>query len=106
MDINRGEKMEDSINIIEKKVTKEEIIASVKQFIIDNFMFGNESEMVANEDSFMENGIIDSTGILELIDFSEETYGISIKDNELIPENLDSLDNISGFILLKKAEGK
>ena len=94
--------MADTIDVVEKKVTKEEIIASVKKFIIDNFMFGNESEMVANEDSFMENGIIDSTGILELIDFAEETYEISIDDNELLPENLDSLDNISRFILSKK----
>ena len=94
--------MSDTIDAVEKKVTKEEIITSVKQFIVDNFMFGNESEEIANNDSFMENGIIDSTGILELIDFTEETYGISIDDNELIPENLDSLDNISRFILLKK----
>ncbi len=82
--------------------TKERVIADVKQFIIDNFMFGNESEKISTEESFMENGIIDSTGILELIDFTEETYGISIEDNELLPENLDSLDNISRFILLKK----
>lgn len=94
--------MADTIDVEEKKVTKKEIITLVKQFIVDNFMFGNESEMVSNDGSFMENGIIDSTGILELIDFTEETYGISIKDNELIPENLDSLDNISKFILFKK----
>ena len=94
--------MADTMDVVEKKVTKEEIIISVKKFIIDNFMFGSESEMVANKDSFMENGIIDSTGILELIDFAEETYGISIDDNELIPENLDSLDNISRFLVLKK----
>ena len=62
----------------------------------------SDLEEIAIEDSFMENGIIDSTGILELIDFTEETYGISINDNELLPENLDSLDNISRFILSKK----
>lgn len=91
--------MSDTVEII---ITKDEIMKSVNQFIVDNFMFGNESETIAKDDSFMENGIIDSTGILELIDFTEETYGISIEDNELIPENLDSLNNISRFILLKK----
>ena len=58
--------------------------------------------MVAADESFMENGVIDSTGILELIEYAEETFGISIEDDELIPENLDSLENISGFIISKK----
>lgn len=82
--------------------TKEDVIETVKKHIIENFLFGNESEMVKEEDSFMENGIIDSTGILELIEFVEETYGISIQDDELIPENLDSLSNLSRFILSKQ----
>ena len=80
---------------------KDDIIASIKTFIIDNFMFGNKSEEINPEDSFMESGIIDSTGILELIEYVEETYEISIEDDELVPENLDSLNNISRFILSK-----
>ena len=83
-------------------LSKEGVISSVKEFIVNNFLFGQEDEPIAENDSFMEKGIIDSTGILELIDFAEETYGISIEDNELLPENLDSLDNISRFILSKK----
>ena len=67
-----------------------------------NFLFGNESKAFSDEDSFMEKGIIDSTGILELIEFVEEQYEIKIEDDELIPENLDSLNNLSAFILKKQ----
>ncbi|MBN2656334.1 MAG: acyl carrier protein [Spirochaetales bacterium] len=84
------------------KLSTEEIAGNIRVFIIDNFLFGNEVEMVAAGESFMENGLIDSTGILELIEYVEETYSIEVEDHELIPENLDSLENISAFILRKK----
>jgi acyl carrier protein len=80
---------------------KEQILSKIRTFIVENFLFGNEAEMVSNEESFMENRIIDSTGILELIEFIEETYEITVEDNELLPENLDSLNNVSSFILSK-----
>ncbi len=88
---------------MKKSLNKDQIAEDIKKFIVDNFMFGNETEKINPDDSFMENGIIDSTGILELIEFVEETYSISIEDNELVPENLDSLDNISQFIISKKS---
>ena len=88
--------------VLKSNLTADEIKLKIKDFIVDNFMFGNESEVINPEDSFMENGIIDSTGILELIEYVEETYDISIDDSELVPENLDSLNNISAFILSKK----
>jgi len=75
---------------------------TIKKYIIDNFLFGNETEEIGEDTSFMEKGIIDSTGILELIEFIEETYEVSVGDEELIPENLDSLNNLSRFILSKK----
>lgn len=73
----------------------------IKQFIIDNFFFGSTSESFADDDSFLENGIIDSTGILEIIEFIEETYEIKVENEELVPENLDSLNNVSQFIQKK-----
>ena len=82
----------------------DEIKRVIKKYIIDNFLFGNETEEIKEEDSFMERGIIDSTGILELIEFVEETYGFAIEDDELIPENLDSLNNLAWFILSKKSK--
>jgi len=73
---------------------------TVRQFIIENFLFGEESKL-EDDMSFLENGIIDSTGILELIAFLEETYNIKVEDEELIPENLDSLNNVAAFLETK-----
>ena len=72
-------------------------IETVHEFIVENFLFG-DGEQLTNETSFLDSGIIDSTGILELITFLEETYNIAIEDDELIPENLDSLNNVAKFI--------
>ena len=72
-------------------------IETIHEFIVENFLFGG-GEQLTNEISFLDSGIIDSTGILELITFLEETYNIKIEDDELIPENLDSLNNVVKFI--------
>lgn len=79
----------------------ETFAAEIKQFIIDNFLFGQEGNGIGDEQSFLESGIIDSTGLLELVAFVEQKYGISVGDRELVPENLDSLRNISHFIARK-----
>ncbi len=71
--------------------------ATIRKFIVDNFLFGETGDLKDNT-SFLEEGIIDSTGVLELIDFLEETFQISIADDEIIPENLDSLDNLEKFL--------
>lgn len=75
--------------------------ADVKAFIVSNFLFGQEGTGIADTQSFLESGIIDSTGLLELIAFVEEKYGISVGDREMVPDNLDSLQNISQFIARK-----
>ncbi len=80
-------------------------IAIVRKFIVDNFLFGDESKIKDNSMSFLNNGIIDSTGMLEVITFLEETFNIKIEDHELLPENLDSIENIDRFIS-KKTESK
>lgn len=72
-------------------------IETIHEFIVENFLFG-DGEQLTNETSFLDSGIIDSTGILELITFLEETYNIKIEDDELIPENLDSLNSVAKFI--------
>ena len=69
----------------------------VREFVVENFLFG-DGEVLKSDTSFMEEGIIDSTGILELVFFIEETFGFSIEDDELVPENMDSLKNITRFI--------
>jgi acyl carrier protein len=71
--------------------------SKVREFVVENFLFG-DGEALKQDTSFMEEGIIDSTGILELVFFIEETFGFSVEDDELVPENMDSLQNIARFI--------
>ena len=70
---------------------------TVREFIIKNFIFEDDGSLTA-ETSFLDNGIIDSTGVLELIAFVEETYWIKVDDHEIAPENFDSIRNIASFI--------
>jgi acyl carrier protein len=85
-----------------KKMNAEIIKDQVKKFIVQNFLFGQEEAEINADDSFLESGIIDSTGILELVTFIEETYEIQIADEEMLPENLDSLNNVSKFVIKKQ----
>jgi acyl carrier protein len=82
-------------------MTPQQIELQVKDFIIGQFLFDVEHKNLANDMSFLETGIIDSTGILELVGYLEETYGVSIEDEELVPENLDSVNNIVSFLKRK-----
>jgi acyl carrier protein len=74
----------------------------IRAFVVENFLFGNEDSL-RDQTSFLDEGIIDSTGILELVSFLEETFTITVKDEELIPENLDSIANVVSY-LNKKME--
>ncbi len=69
----------------------------VREFVVENFLFG-DGESLEDDTSFMEEGIIDSTGILELVFFLEETFSLSVEDDELVPDNMDSLQNIARYI--------
>jgi acyl carrier protein len=75
---------------------------TVRDFIVENFLFG-DGERLNDNTSFMEEGIIDSTGILELVFFLEENFGIKVEDDELVPENMDNLQNIARFLERKLA---
>lgn len=78
------------------------MVQTIRTFVVDNYLFGEESKL-NDDDSFMETGIIDSTGILELVRFLESTFGIKVQDEELIPDNLDSVSKIVSFILVKQS---
>lgn len=88
-------------NVQEAQLTN---IYSVKKFIVDHFLFGDGSAL-QNDTSFLEKGIIDSTGFLEVVSFLEETYSITVEDDELLPENFECLNNIDQF-LQKKLDAK
>ena len=76
----------------------------IRNFIYSNFLHTNSENGFTDDQSFLDNGIIDSTGVLELITFVEETFKINIEDDEIIPENLDSIERLVQFIQRKKKE--
>ncbi len=67
-------------------------------FITTNFLFGVDNRDLGDTDSLLESGVIDSTGVLELVAFIEETYGITVQDDEIVPENLDSIANAVNYL--------
>lgn len=74
--------------------------AEVRAFISNSFFVDNFQD----DDSFLQNGIVDSTGMLELVAFLEDTYQLKVEDTELIPENLDSITNVCRFIERKRTQ--
>jgi acyl carrier protein len=72
------------------------------QFVVTNFLFDNGD--VADDASLLGEGIIDSTGVLELVTFVEKQFGIEVADEELVPENFDSIAGLSAFVRLKTAK--
>ena len=76
----------------------EQIERELRQFVIDNFLFGEGENQFSNEDSFLEKGLVDSMGILTLVNFVQEKYAIGVADEELVPENWDSVRRIAGFV--------
>ena len=79
-----------------------DIKQDVRTFIVETFLFGQDSNLT-NETSFLEQGIVDSTGVLELVAHLEKTYDLKVKDEELIPDNLDSINAIADFLAKKRS---
>ncbi|MBL8599199.1 MAG: acyl carrier protein [Devosia sp.] len=75
---------------------------SIRAFIIDSFLFGDTSQAIADDMSLIDNNLVDSTGVLELVFFLESNFGISVKDTEVVPENLDSIGAMAAFIESKR----
>ncbi|MCG2711632.1 MAG: acyl carrier protein [Candidatus Omnitrophica bacterium] len=78
-----------------------DVKGKVKDFIVNNFLMGAGQEKIQDDTSFLEEGIIDSTGILELVEFIQDTFSIKVEDEELVPDNLDSINNIEKFVKSK-----
>ena len=74
----------------------------IRMFIVDTFLFGEDGGL-RDDSSFLEEGIVDSTGIMQLVAFLQDQYLISIEDEELIPENLDSIKKVMRFVEDKRA---
>ncbi|MFT4558236.1 MAG: acyl carrier protein [Porticoccaceae bacterium] len=78
----------------------------VREFVTDNFLFGRTNVALGGDDSLLEEGLIDSTGVLELVMFIEEKFDVAVADEELVPDNLDSINGLISFIEGKLEEAK
>ncbi len=76
---------------------------TIRQFVVENFLAGKEDPSLKNEDSLLESRVIDSTGVMELLEFIEDEYGIAVDDAELTPENFDSVTRVATFVQMKLA---
>jgi acyl carrier protein len=79
-----------------------DITPQIREFVTSNFYVPNPAELT-DDASLLERGIIDSTGVMEVIAFIEYKYGVKVEDEEMVPENLDSIARISAFVARKKA---
>jgi acyl carrier protein len=83
------------------KESQNNIKGILRRFICETFLPSSGLDAFADEDSFLEKGIIDSTGVLELLEFIEEKFKIRVEDEEIVPDNLDSLDKLTSYIQRK-----
>lgn len=79
-----------------------ELKNQIRSFVLTNFYVADPAQ-VPDGQSLLEHGIIDSTGVLEIISFVESTFGITVEDEEMVPANLDSIDGIARFVQTKQA---
>jgi acyl carrier protein len=77
--------------------------ARIEEFILNSFLFGDASRMPSRTDSLLMNGVIDSTGVLELIEFLETDFAIQVEESETVPQNLDTIENLVAFVERKAA---
>ena len=75
----------------------------IREYILENFLFTDDQSALSNDESFLKKGIIDSTGMLEVIFLLEDEFGVNMSDDEMVPENLDSVDNIVAYVGRKLA---
>ena len=86
---------------MQNETGRDEIRNALREFIGDNFLFGDLDRLPNDEESLLEKGVVDSTGILELIEFLEERFGIEIAESETVFDNLGSVGGLTRFLLAK-----
>ena len=79
-----------------------DIKPALRRYIEENFILSSGTAALSDADSFLEHHVLDSTGFLELITHLEETYGIRVGDDEMVPDNLDSLDAAAAYVARKR----
>jgi acyl carrier protein len=86
--------------------TESSIEEEVRRFLTENFPLSTDGFSLSGSDSLLESGVIDSVGVLELIEFIESSYGVQIPDSEVLPENLDSIDAITRYVGTKRTAAR
>ena len=80
----------------------EPLETEIRAFVVENFLFGQDDETLTAQSSLVESGIIDSMGVAEIVAHIESRYGVTVGDDELVPDNLDSISRIASFVARKK----
>lgn len=75
-----------------------QIEPQIRQYLAENFLFSDNGYELEDRTSFLEEGIVDSTGVLELVMFVEETFGITVQDEEIVPQNFDSVSQLVAYV--------
>lgn len=75
----------------------------VRHFILENYLYTEDESQLGDDDSFLDTGILDSTGMMELIYFLEDEHAVKVEDDEMIPENLDSVARVAAYVERKRA---
>ena len=73
----------------------------LRRYITENFLFGQDDAALTDDGSFLEQGLIDSTGVLEIVAHLEQTYEVSVEEEELVPQNFDSVNNLAAYVSRK-----
>ena len=84
---------------------EKQIRSMIRSFVAKNFLYQSGSDSLADDASFLERDLIDSTGVLELVAFLEETFPIKVEDRDVVPENLDSIDRLAAYVERKLPAG-
>lgn len=76
----------------------DELKEQIRGYIVENMLFGDDSNQFRDDTSFLEEGIVDSTGVVELVMFVEERYGLTVRSDEIVPENFDSVASLAAYV--------
>jgi acyl carrier protein len=84
------------------ELAMDSVKSDLRRYLEENFIMGTAAHALGDADSFLDHHVLDSTGFLELITYLEETYGLRVGDDEMMPENLDSIDAVAAFVSRKR----
>lgn len=79
-------------------VQASEIEQKIRKYLLENLMFTDDASQLANDASLLDQGIVDSTGVLEIVMFLEDEFGVKVLDTQMLPENFDSVNNLVRFV--------